>query len=65
MFSNKLNLPLLLFSMILILFVVVPGCNSGYEVTLEAKPEGAGEVKGEGTYEKEEQVEISAEANPG
>ncbi len=45
---------------VLITVTLLIGCAQDYEVSLDVKPEGAGEVTGSGIYEEGEEAEVTA-----
>ncbi|ACB84629.1 leucine-rich repeat domain-containing protein [Natranaerobius thermophilus] len=63
--SVRRSFQLLLITCLSVSVTFMTGCTPEYEVEIQADPEEAGEIEGEGTYEEGEEVTVEAEPNEG
>ena len=63
--SGKKLFHLLLITCLFLSVAFMSGCTPEYEVEVQADPEEAGEIKGEGTYEEGEEVTVEVESKEG
>ena len=63
--SVRKLLNLLLITCLFVSVAFIAGCTPEYEVEVQADPEDAGEIKGEGTYEEGEEVTVEVEPKKG